>query len=293
MKLPTIDGRECVPVRLMPFLTCWQRLTPDDMAETFSWRHPFGKMRWWSKGTYQLLSDTTYSALRPRDWDDATDKLATLETTLCNQEKLDGELAAEWERRSVELLPAGVFVWRDELESEYARLFGENDFFVGRPGLPELSDESRERALNNAIETGDFDSLADTSMARLMTRPGDGELSFDPLLDVQSRRVIFEGFESLIVATTAKKSRRGSVNPPQLADQSPADDNDVGDRERTTLLNIIAALVELLLTHRPGRTSKAAVIEELVTNYGEKPGMGKRTLEGKFADADRSLKQSP
>jgi hypothetical protein len=291
MKLPTIGGRECVPVRLMPFLTRWQRLTPDDIADTFSWRHPFGEVRWWSKGTYQLLSDGTYSALQPRDWDDAADKLAALEATLRKQEELDGELAAEWERRSVDLLPAGVFVWRDELESEYARLFGEHNFFVARPGRPELSDETREAALNNAIETGNFEALADTSMARLMTRPGDGELSFDPLLDVLAQRVIFEGFELLSAGTKAKKSRQGSANPLQVADQSLADDNDVSDRERTTLLNIIAALLELVMTPRPGRTTKAAVIDELVTNYGEKQGIAKRTLEGKFADADRSLKQ--
>ena len=291
MKLPTIGGRECVPVRLVPFLTRRQLLTPDHMAQICSWRHPFGEVRWWSKGTYQLLPDGSYSALQPRDWDDATDQLATLETTLRQQEKFDGELAAEWDRRSVELLPAGVFVWRDELESEYARLFGEHDFFVGRPGLPELSDEACERALNDAIETGNFDSLADTSKAMLMTRPGDGKLSFDPLLDEQSQRVIFEGFESLIVGTKAKKSRQVNASPPQVADQSPSDDNDVGDRERTTLLNIIAALLEFVMNHRPGRATKAAVIEELVKNYGEKQGIAKRTLEGKFADADRSLKQ--
>ena len=197
MKLPTIGERECVPVRLVPFLTRRQLLTPDHIAQIFSWRHPFGKLRWWSKGTYQLLPDGSYSEMQPRDWDDATDQLATLEAALCQQEKFDGELAAEWDRRSVELLPAGVFVWRDELESEYARLFGEHDFFVERPGLPDWTEDECEAALDNAIETGSFDALAETAEARLMKRPGDGELSFEPLLAPQTRRLVFQGFDAM------------------------------------------------------------------------------------------------
>lgn len=63
-------------------------------------------------------------------------------------------------------------------------------------------------------------------------------------------------------------------------------------RERTTLLNIVAAQLELLQTPRPGRVSDAAVIAELVAGYGDRPGIAKSTLESKFAEAKRSLAES-
>ena len=62
-----------------------------------------------------------------------------------------------------------------------------------------------------------------------------------------------------------------------------------GGRAETTYLCIIGALLELVRTPRPGRESDAAVIRELIDNYGEKPGISKTTLETKFADARRRL----
>jgi hypothetical protein len=66
----------------------------------------------------------------------------------------------------------------------------------------------------------------------------------------------------------------------------------ISKQEETTYLNIIGALLELLRTPRSGRDSDAAVIRELMEDYGEKPGISKATLETKFAEARRRL-QAP
>jgi hypothetical protein len=63
----------------------------------------------------------------------------------------------------------------------------------------------------------------------------------------------------------------------------------LSDRERTSLLNVIAALVELVKNHRPGRETDAAVIRELVAGYGDKPGISESTLSRRFPEAKRSL----
>jgi hypothetical protein len=63
-------------------------------------------------------------------------------------------------------------------------------------------------------------------------------------------------------------------------------------RAETTYLTIIGALLELVRTPRPGRDSDAAVIRELIDNYGDKPGISKTTLEAKFADARRRLRST-
>ena len=60
-------------------------------------------------------------------------------------------------------------------------------------------------------------------------------------------------------------------------------------RSEATYLTIIGALLELVRNPRPGRDSDAAVIRELTQNYGDKPGIAKSTLEGKFANARRQL----
>lgn len=66
---------------------------------------------------------------------------------------------------------------------------------------------------------------------------------------------------------------------------------ELAPRERTSLLNIIGALLELVRTPRQGRDSDAAVIAELLDNYPEKQGIARSTLEAKFAEAKRSLRQ--
>lgn len=69
----------------------------------------------------------------------------------------------------------------------------------------------------------------------------------------------------------------------------------LSDREQTTYLNIIGALVELLLgTSGTGKRyspfdSQASIIEVLLTSHPGKPGISQRGLEAKFAAAKRSL----
>lgn len=63
-------------------------------------------------------------------------------------------------------------------------------------------------------------------------------------------------------------------------------------RERTTMLNIIGAQLALLMdSTRPRLPSQADVVNALVERYPSVYGCAQRTLEGKFAEANRSLKQ--
>ena len=72
---------------------------------------------------------------------------------------------------------------------------------------------------------------------------------------------------------------RSAVNP----------ERPLAGRERDTLLTIIGVLLELIQSHKPGRNSESAVIKEMLQNYDEKPGISKRNLEQKFAEAKRVL----
>jgi hypothetical protein len=73
---------------------------------------------------------------------------------------------------------------------------------------------------------------------------------------------------------------------------APVVDKALSNRERQTLMNTIAVLLEMIQTPKPGRNSEADVIREMLENYPEKQGISKRTLEEKFAAAKQSLNNS-
>ncbi|MNY54111.1 hypothetical protein D3C86_1899410 [compost metagenome] len=60
-------------------------------------------------------------------------------------------------------------------------------------------------------------------------------------------------------------------------------------------MNIIAGLVTLMLAPAPsgntrsGYADQAAIIEGLIAHFPKTPGLSKRNLEGKFAEAKRTL----
>lgn len=70
------------------------------------------------------------------------------------------------------------------------------------------------------------------------------------------------------------------------AKQAGASDGAVSGKERTTFLNIIGGLLELI------GAKEAGIIGDLLERYPNAPGIKKRTLEEKFAAAKRSLSSS-
>lgn len=70
--------------------------------------------------------------------------------------------------------------------------------------------------------------------------------------------------------------------------QRPATKELSGTSERT-YKNIIGAMLELLKNHRPGRVDDAAIIRELVANYGDKYGISESNLNRKLPEAKRIL----
>ncbi len=73
---------------------------------------------------------------------------------------------------------------------------------------------------------------------------------------------------------------------------------DLGTKEETTYLNIIGGLLFLMLGKSPKGEklsvyeSQAAVISAMLAYHDGKPGIAARTMEDKFAAANRSIKAS-
>ena len=138
MILPTIDGRECVPVRLLPFMTNWRPLSSDVVARLFSRRNAWLH---WSISSFNLTPDGQHHELPPGAWNTIDDDLTVLALDLERQQDIEYQKYPQWRRLSVALLPAAVFVWRDELVAEYARSFGRQKYPSIRPDAAETSEE--------------------------------------------------------------------------------------------------------------------------------------------------------
>jgi hypothetical protein len=98
--------------------------------------------------------------------------------------------------------------------------------------------------------------------------------------------------QQLQEATAApQQAPQEAGSPPQQATAAPQDDDEkpMHMRERTTFLNIVGAMLDLLVTSGAWK-SEASLIEALDAAYGKR-GLKPRTLQAKFAEAKLSLKQ--
>lgn len=124
-----IDGREALPVRAIPYVTGWNKLTPDVVARYLAqddtvvteWHMPLS--------AFHYISGTPV-AVAPRDWEGVAVKLKGLDAELCAMDESAGYAA--WRERASLILPAGVWVWLDEFERMYQALdesmsFDDND----------------------------------------------------------------------------------------------------------------------------------------------------------------------
>lgn len=92
-----------------------------------------------------------------------------------------------------------------------------------------------------------------------------------------------------VVRWLASTGMQSAYRFDQQAEGARRIDTPASKREEATYLTIIGALLELVRNPRDGRDSDAAVIRELIENFGDLPGISKTTLEAKFAAARRRL----
>lgn len=182
MQLPSLEGRGILPVRLIPFVTGFN-VGPHSLAKLLAHKQglawpvfrPEDKLF-----AYQLDFQGKAARLLPKEWDSFVADMEILEKRLKTQERFEDEKYPAWRCEAVKLLPARVFVWREEFEAVFQASFNRNM----------LAYAGRERA-------------------------GSRELNFAPYIPPNFRTVVWEGFETFRSAgpATGKPLRRGE-NPP-------------------------------------------------------------------------------
>lgn len=167
-----INGREAVPVRAIPFLTNWGTMSPDAVAQALAWNEHFYKFHGLS--AYRIES-TGIKEIPPTWWENfACVDLAALDAELKREEDA-GIITSEkglqqWRRSALQILPSGVFVWKDEFEPLHVAKYGVD-------GTTYLSDKTK---------SGE---MPKEEHARRVT------LDYSPFIaDSETRQLVMEGF---------------------------------------------------------------------------------------------------
>lgn len=153
-----IDGREAVPVRAIPLLTNWETMSPDIVARALAWDEDAIRF----EGLQAFHYDNRQRALPATWWENvACRKLRALSDSIKAAELTHETGLQEWRQKSIEVLPAGVFVWKDEFEPMHARRYGPDGATLLKNGA-QVSEEEHER-----LVMLDFDPfISDTEMQR-------------------------------------------------------------------------------------------------------------------------------
>lgn len=150
-----IGGREAIPVRAIPFIT-GGTISPDMVASALAKTDLAQRLE--SVPAYHLLPDGSVASMLPKEWDGIKADLQILSDKLKAKDQIDNESYPEWRRQSIPLLPPGVFVWKDEFEKRFAKVYSQ------------------------------------FHMMLLDERPGDRDLNFSPFIPSELRGVVVEGF---------------------------------------------------------------------------------------------------
>jgi hypothetical protein len=163
-----IDGREAVPVRAIPLLTNWETMSPDIVARALAWDEDSIRF----EGLQAFHYDNRPRALPATWWENvACRKLRALRDSIKAAELTHETGLQEWRQKSIEVLPAGVFVWRDEFEPMHCRRYGPEGTTLLKNGV-QVSGAEHERLV---------------------------ALDFDPYIqDPEFQRQVMEGFEQVV-----------------------------------------------------------------------------------------------
>lgn len=153
-----IGGREALPVRAIPYVTGWQRFSPDAVAACLAGATDFFMC---ARLTAYRISGNEPIQVTPRQWDAVVVKLKGFAAELRRQHG-DDEIGDDigydaWRSGAVKILPDDAFVWLDELETEY----------------------QADRKSRFYYET----------------RTSDDELILEPMLDADTIAMVMKGFE--------------------------------------------------------------------------------------------------
>lgn len=171
MKLPSINNRELLPLRLIPFVTGFKpaphslvRLLAQDQGLAFPLLRPEDQLF-----AYHLDTEGVPAKMIPKEWKTLAADMIILENQIRRGEEFEDENYRPWRLEAIKLLPSRVFVWKDEFEAVFQASFIRN---------------GRTYSENATFATN--------------------ELNFHPFIEPPYLPVVWEGFEALRIESPVK-----------------------------------------------------------------------------------------
>jgi hypothetical protein len=226
-----INGREAIPVRAIPYMA-ETTISADVLVRGFSRIDPTHSL--YELSAHKLLDYGVPYPMAREEWRRFAVNLQALSDSLdrqvSNGELTLAEATAKWKRESVRVLPAGVFVWNDEFQTEHSRRFrrlSDDEIVANRAhwieatteliassddsytaelmtanGMPEnwralLQDSIDEMAAEEPFNPRQFFVYAPKwSSAKDTDSPVD--VTYDPMIDRDERAAVVEGFAGFL-----------------------------------------------------------------------------------------------
>ena len=145
-----IQDREAIPVRAIPLLTNWEVLSPDELADALAGgEHGYA---FHDIFAYRI-EDKEVQPVVQTWWENFPCRALKALSDRIKATEISHETGyQEWRKQSLNELPEGVFVWKDEFESRYLRRYGrDGTTFMTASGNAMSEDEQQRRvALNFA-----------------------------------------------------------------------------------------------------------------------------------------------
>jgi len=167
-----IEGRDAIPVRAIPLLTNWEVLSPDELADALAGgEHGYA---FHDIFAYRI-EDSEVRPVVQTWWENFPCRALKALSDRIKATEISHETGyQEWRKQSLNELPAGVFVWKDEFEPRYLRRYGRHGTtFMTAAGDVMSEDEQQRRVV----------------------------LNFAPFIaEPEIRCLILEGFESEVAA---------------------------------------------------------------------------------------------
>lgn len=212
-----IEGREAIPVRAIPLLTNWNFFSPDVVANIFA-EHKGNHGFYYGELQALRIENGHVNPLKREWWVSwAARELGALSEKIKRTGLPDEVGYQQWRDESLPLLPAGVFVWKDDFEQFHARNWN-----------------IRLRVFSSSISTGEDSGEVNPQMSRaLVSFINDGlsdlekwhELDFTPYIRPALSKVVMEGLPILKsrARVTEKFSEAAPANDAKTERQAKID----------------------------------------------------------------------
>ncbi|KPV18543.1 hypothetical protein APR51_23090 [Variovorax paradoxus] len=132
-----VEGREAVPVRAIAFLTDWRELQPESLARQLSDDDEVGLPG--ALVAHRLHSAGHVDAIPARWWIEKRREIQAISEDIRAVQAGHESGRQRWRREATHVLPAGVFVWKSELDDFVSRMIAYQQ--LGPAGVP--SEHSR------------------------------------------------------------------------------------------------------------------------------------------------------